>query len=123
MKRMRMRAMIAEAGKWAEEQRLSILRLKPCYHIKYNGWIQLWWERAIMSPSGYVYNVEVMGKVITIKWKHDNASATWSRYPEIEFSFDYLNISEDTVRAMLRDMEVPDFLANAVMTRIAADVS
>ncbi len=76
-----------------------------------------------MNPKGYVYNVEVMGKVITVKWKHDKDSATWSRYPEIEFSFDYLNISADTVRAMLRDMEVPDFLANAVMTRISADAS
>ena len=76
-----------------------------------------------MNPPGYIYNVKVMGKVITIKWKHDNNSETWSRYPEIEFSFDYLNISDDTVRAMLRDMEVPDFLANAVMTRITADAS
>jgi hypothetical protein len=76
-----------------------------------------------MNPTGYVYNVEVMGKVITVKWKHDDDSPTWSRYPEIEFSFDYLNISADTVRAMLRDMEVPDFLANAVMTRVTADPS
>jgi len=76
-----------------------------------------------MKPKGYVYNVEVMDKVITVKWKHDEESATWSRYPEIEFSFDYLNISMDTVRAMLRDMEVPEFLANAVMTRITADAS
>ncbi len=76
-----------------------------------------------MYPVGYVYNVEVMGKVITVKWKHDKGSETWSRYPEVVFSFDYLNISADTVRAMLRDMEVPDFLANAVMTRISADAS
>ncbi len=76
-----------------------------------------------MNPMGFVYNVEVKGKVITVKWKRNSDSPSWSRYPEIEFSFDYLNISADTVRAMLRDMEVPDFLANAVMTRITADAS
>lgn len=76
-----------------------------------------------MNPTGYVYNVEVKGEVITVKWKRNNEAISLIRYPEIEFSFDYPNISTDTVRAMLRDMEVPDFLANAVMTRIAADAS
>ena len=71
----------------------------------------------------YIYNVEVMGKFITVKWKRDESFEPPGRYPELEFKFDYRNISADTVRAMLRDMEVPAFLANAVMTRVTAEAS
>lgn len=76
-----------------------------------------------MSLEAYVYTVEVMGKTITVKWKHNEDFALPGRYSELEFTFDYLDISTDTVRAMLRDMQVPDYLASAVMTRITADAS
>lgn len=76
-----------------------------------------------MSSQAFIYNVEVKGNLITVKWKHAEGIMPIPLYPELEFTFDYLNISTDTVRAMLRDMEVPDFLANAVMTRITADAS
>ena len=71
----------------------------------------------------YVYNVEVMGKFITVKWKRDESFEPPGRYPELQFRFNYRDISSDTVRAMLRDMEVPDPLSKAVMTRITADAS
>ena len=80
-------------------------------------------ERENLDPTGYVFSVEVKGEVITVKWKRNNEAISLIRYPAIEFSFDYPNISSDTVKAILRDMEVPDFLANAVMTRISADAT
>ena len=76
-----------------------------------------------MSTDSVVYNVEVSGEYITVKWMSSPNAIPLPRYPELEFRFDYMDISADTVRAMLRDMEVPDPLANAVMTRITAGVS
>ena len=106
-----------------ENQCLSLLRQKPCYYLGCSRWQRRGSERENLDPAEYVFSLEVKGEVITVKWKRDNAAPSRSRYPEIEFSFDFLNISADTVRAMLRDMEVPDSLANAVMTRISANAT
>ena len=79
-----------------------------------------------MNPSAFKINLSMDGHFITVKWVRLTQDADVTDAPpyrELEFSFKYSDISRDTVKAMLRDMEVPDAFSNAIMTRIHANAT
>lgn len=78
-----------------------------------------------MNPEAFSFDVDIDDEYITVKWQRSNPSELEanSRYPELQLRFNYREISIDTVRSMLRDMEVPGQLSNAIITRITATAS
>ncbi len=79
-----------------------------------------------MNPDTYDINVRVNDEFITVKWVRRASSQVadlLSFYPELELEFKYDDISFDTVKAMLRDINVPAPIQQAIMTRVAANAS
>ena len=79
-----------------------------------------------MNPEAFKISFAVDNDFIILNWKRlPNVPETMamSRYPELEMKFNYRDIANDTVVAMLRDMEIPDSLSKAIMTRIAANAA
>lgn len=79
-----------------------------------------------MNPEAFKLSFAVDSNFVVLNWKRlpnvPEAMAI-SRYPELEMRFNYRDISRDTVVAMLRDVEVPESLSKAIMTRIAANAA
>lgn len=74
-----------------------------------------------MNHDAFRFNFSIDEENITVVWKRlpeYSSGEALSRYPELEISFNYREISSDTVRAMLRDMEVPPSISKAIMTRV-----
>lgn len=74
----------------------------------------------------YNFNVSIDGQYITVVWERLPMAAgilDSVRYPKLQMSFKYDDISSDTVQAMLRDMGVPDPQSKAVMTYITANTT
>lgn len=79
-----------------------------------------------MNPEAFNFNVAIDDEFIVVTWTRAPAAPdilALTRYPELQMRFRYRDISTDTVSAMLRDMEVPDPLSKAVMTRISANAT
>ena len=79
-----------------------------------------------MNPEAFKLTFAVDNDFITLNWKrmsHVPQALAVSRYPELEMRFNYRDISKDTVVAMLRDMDIPDPLSKAILTRIAANAA
>ena len=79
-----------------------------------------------MNSETYKLTFAVENDVIVLNWKrmpHVTEEMAKSRYPELEMRFNYRDICKSTVVAMLRDLEVPDSLSKAILTRIAADAA
>jgi len=79
-----------------------------------------------MNPEAFKLDVAIDDNFVVVTWtrlpfRSDIMAMT--RYPELEMRFNYRDISTDTVRAMLRDMDVPDPLSKGIMTRIAANTN
>ncbi len=79
-----------------------------------------------MNPEAFKLDVAIDDNFVVVTWTRlpympDIMAMT--RYPELEMRFNYRDISTDTVRAMLRDMDVPDPLSKGIMTRIAANTN
>lgn len=79
-----------------------------------------------MDREEFKLNVSIDDSFVVVTWTRlpsvPNILAT-TRYPEVEIRFNYRDISIDTVRAMLRDMDVPGPLTNGIMTRITANAN
>ncbi len=79
-----------------------------------------------MGPEAFKFKFFIDEEYIQVNWERlptASALTALSRYPELQIRFNYRDISNDTVRAMLRDMEVPDSLMKAIMTRITANAA
>ena len=76
-----------------------------------------------MSAALYIFDVGIDGDYITVKWHRQDDAAHTEQYPELHFSFNYRDISSDTVSAMLSDMLVPAPLYDSIMTRVTADLA
>ncbi len=77
-----------------------------------------------MNPEAFKFDVDIDDEYIIVRWQRlPSALEIFSRYPELQLRFKYSDISSDTVKAMLRDMEVPDTLSKTIMTRITANAS
>ena len=79
-----------------------------------------------MNPEAFKIDVAVDNNIVIVKWTrlpYAPDILAMTRYPELEMRFNYRDISSDTVRAMLKDMEVPDPLSKTIMTRIAANAT
>lgn len=78
-----------------------------------------------MNPGAFSFDVDIDDEYITVRWQRSPSSTLdmLTRYPELQLRFRYHDISSDTVRAMLRDMEVPDQLSKTIMTRVTANAS
>ena len=79
-----------------------------------------------MNPEAFKFNVEIDEEYIRVIWTRlpfASELTAISRYPELQVQFKYRDISSDTVRAMLRDMEVPDSLSKAILTRITVNAN
>lgn len=79
-----------------------------------------------MNPEAFNFNIAIDDSYIVVRWTrlpHVTDMRALSPYPELELRFNYRDISNDTVRAMLRDMEVPDSLSKPILTRIAANAT
>lgn len=79
-----------------------------------------------MNPEAFKLDVAIDDNFVVVTWTRlpfmsDTMALT--RYPELEMRFNYRDISTDTVRAMLRDMDVPGPLSKGIMTRIAANAN
>lgn len=79
-----------------------------------------------MNPEAFKVSFTVDDNIVVLTWKRlQDASdlLAMTQYPELEMRFNHRDISKDTVRAMLRDMEIPDPFSKAIMTRIAANAT
>lgn len=77
-----------------------------------------------MNPEAFSFNVEIDDEYITVMWQRlPTALEIITRYPEFQLRFKYSDISSDTVKAMLRDMDIPDPLSKSIITRISATAS
>lgn len=75
-----------------------------------------------MKPNAYEISFVIDGEYIAVTWTlAPELAGSWDyRYPKLEMQFKYTDISQDTVKAMLREMEVPNTILKTVMTSIAA---
>ena len=79
-----------------------------------------------MNPEAYNFDFGIEGDYLVFTWirlQHASDSTAMSRYPELTMRVKYPDISTDTVRAMLRDLEVPQQLSQAILTLIAAQAA
>lgn len=79
-----------------------------------------------MNSETYKLTFVVENDVIVLHWKrkpHVTEEMAKSRYPELEMRLNYRDICKSTVVAMLRDLEVPDSVSKAILTRIAANAA
>ena len=73
-----------------------------------------------MSAEAYNFELCIDGDYIIVKWRQKPDAVPAPRYEEFDIRFNYRDISRDTVRAMLTDMQVPASASKAIMTRITA---
>ena len=77
-----------------------------------------------MNEADFKLQVSIEGDYITALWTKTwdavTGGARFSRYPEIQIRFKFSDIAEDTVSAMLRDLEVPAPASKAIMTVVSA---
>ncbi len=74
-----------------------------------------------MNPETFSFDVDIDDEFITVRWERlPTALEMLTRYPQFQIRFKYNDISSDTVRSMLRDMEVPAHVSDAIITRITA---
>ena len=64
--------------------------------------------------------IDIDHENITVKWKRRPDIDVGSRYKDFQIKFGYRDISKDTVRAMLRDIQAPVTVSDAIMTRVYA---
>ena len=79
-----------------------------------------------MNPDVYNFDFGVEDDHLVLTWtrlQHASDEIAQSRYPELSMRIKYRDISSDTVSAMLRDLEVPRQLSQAIMTLIAAQAA
>ena len=79
-----------------------------------------------MNPDVYSFDFGVEADFLVLKWTRLQQASdveARSRYPELKLRFNYREISTDTVSAMLRDLEVPQQLSQAIQTLIAAQAA
>ncbi len=79
-----------------------------------------------MNPEAFNFDFGIEGDYLVLTWtrlEHASNLTALSRYPELKMRIKYPDISTDTVRAMLRDLEVPKQLSQAILTLIAAQAA
>ena len=79
-----------------------------------------------MNP--YVYHLEfgIEANYVVLTWKRLQQTSdeeALSRYPELTMRINFRDICTDTVSAMLRDLEVPRQLSQAIMTHVNAQAA
>ena len=72
-----------------------------------------------MDREDTTFDIDIDNDHITVKWTRRPDIDVGSRYKEFQIRFNYRDISSDTVWAMLRDIEAPATVSDAIMTRIA----
>lgn len=76
-----------------------------------------------MNPEAFKLDVAIDDNFVVVTWTRIPYVSAMTRYPEFEMRFNYRDISTDTVRAMLRDMDIPAPLSKGIMTRIGANAN
>ena len=78
-----------------------------------------------MKPNAYDLDVAVVDEYIKLKWTLDSDISNPSayRYPKLEVQFKFTNIAQDTVGAMLRNLEVPRDVFDSIMAEVAASAA
>ena len=79
-----------------------------------------------MKPESYNFDFGIEDDYLVLTWtrlQHTNDMDALLRYPELKMRIKYRDISTDTVRAMLQDLEVPRQFSRAIMTLIAAQAA
>ena len=84
-----------------------------------------------MAVMDYNLNVEIDDEHIIVTWKKvppelaifseltPQFREEITRYPQLSIQINYRDIASDTVREMLRDLEIPDSMSKAIMAQIA----
>ena len=79
-----------------------------------------------MNPDVYNFDFGIEADYLILTWKRlPNTSdrEALSRYPELTMRIKYRDISTDTVSVMLKDLEVPHQLSQAILTLLAAQAA
>lgn len=79
-----------------------------------------------MNPNTFKLTWQFDNDVVILNWTrlpHIPDSLATPRYPEVEMRFNFRDIARDTVVAMLRDLEVPVPVSDAILTYIAANAA
>ncbi len=79
-----------------------------------------------MNPDVYNFDIRINAEYLVFTWirlQQVSDVDARSRYPELTMRVKYRDICTDTVRAILRDLEVPKQLSQAILTRITAQAA
>ena len=79
-----------------------------------------------MNPEVYNFDFGIDAEYLVFTWtrlQHVSDIDAQSRYPELTMRVKYRDICTDTVIAMLRDLEVPQQISQAILTLIAAQTT
>ncbi len=79
-----------------------------------------------MNHEAYRLEIRIDAEYLVFTWirlQQVSDVDAQSRYPEVTMRVKYRDIFTDTVRAMLRDLEVPQQLSQAILTRITAQAA
>jgi len=80
-----------------------------------------------MNLNDYEVTCEVNEEYITVQWElapHakivglNSSISTPDRYPKLTVHFKYRDITKDTLRAMLRDMRLPEAQSKGLLTLV-----
>jgi len=79
-----------------------------------------------MNAETYNFEFGIEADYLVLTWKrlqHTSDLLAESRYPELTMRINFRDISTDTVSVMLKDLEVPRQLSQAIMTLVAAQAA
>ena len=79
-----------------------------------------------MNPDTFKLTYEFDKDFVILNWTRlpylPDPSGIY-RYPEVEMRFNFRDIAEDTVIAMLQDLQVPGPVSKSILTYIAANAA